>query len=997
MASPFATFRKNQKAMMAGLVLVSLFLFTIGDVMTQMGDSPPLKGLLFGGLLMALIGATVGQTFRYAAAGAVVGLGVGLLYPLIVPEEPVVSTKAGNLTDEQLLDMQQRRNLANYFVGEYWNRAREKQYQDSRDERLERWKESNPDKSESEYVDPEYRRSQAPLYFSYNRPLNEDVVFGMLLRSEADKMGIVVGDDTVNSLLAHLAKQAGASLSTDEYAEVRGQLQFKNSRVSEDVLYDVLRDEIKAYLAFQLLRPAALPSQTMSSFLPEHTPNFASPEQYWDLYQRLHIRQELELVSLPVKEFVDQVDAEPTDEELLVLFEQYKDRVPNQLNGGDPGFLQLRELQLALLEIDYEAAEQAVGDVSEERLKEYYEANKDLRFLNRQLPGPGETGSSSSLSTDPLSTTPFLPSPNPTGPSLTNPGSPSTEPQGAPDPKQPDPETGTDPQPEADPKPESDPKPGTEPGSTGTETGQEGTESQPKGTTESSEAAKESGSNPNPDECGDESPAAAQSDEPAGQTADKPADPPETGGTETATQPGSNSAQPPKLNAPQAPANESTGTAKPAETPAPGQDAAPNTTAPATKAADAAAQDSAAQSDQTKDGETADGEAKKDATDGAEETETPKYRPFEDVREMIQDELLQAKTKEYIESEVSRIALRMRQVYAENSQIADGESEPTVDADVIREQLRELADSSPAISYRETELLNAEEFSEEEKALAEATDPNVSSFEKPTVAQDLFGREPAPYVPSVAEDAFGNYYVYWVIESEAAHVPESLEEVRDQVVDAWMQIQARELAENRAEQVKQAVDAAIQDGKTFSDGLTDVTLTGEAPAEDMPATLVDQFVESQPFSWLRNSSAPRNFTEPQRIELGQVRDQAGTPIEMLGADFMEFVFNELDENELGVVSSFDKSAYMVVRPRSRMVVLQGRPSPMGGAPSEGLEMLTAESLDKLRTQFLGEVQQPFFRMMSPLPQVLESLEYRLNAKWMEELERDYEVNWVAAN
>jgi hypothetical protein len=80
-----------------------------------------------------------------------------------------------------------------------------------------------------------------------------------------------------------------------------------------------------------------------------------------------------------------------------------------------------------------------------------------------------------------------------------------------------------------------------------------------------------------------------------------------------------------------------------------------------------------------------------------------------------------------------------------------------------------------------------------------------------------------------------------------------------------------------------------------------------------------------------------------------------------------------------------------VRPVYRRVVL-----------SAGNEPENAESLNKLRTQFVKDLSNPtfgygsqFFSFVSPIPQLVQFDQQRLATQWRIALEKEFEVQWGA--
>ena len=998
MASPFSIFRKHEKVMMVVLVIMAMFAFTLTDLFTQSTLNVPFFAFLIGGGGMALAGISAGKSLQYGIFGGVVGLVLGYVVPQFFPPAPAVTIRGEGVTDEELQDMIQRRSVANQFVQLYWSETQKK----ARDAQKTTWLAENADKTDADFdKEVPFRPQNSPVIFSYGRPLDEDVVLGMLLRTEAEQMGVAVSDESVNDLLTTLCNRAGGAagiqknvqkktrLTAAEFKDVRGNLQYKGSRVDEETLFSILKEEIRAQLAFRLLIPRVVPT----------------PEHYWDMYRRLHVRQEMEMVAVPVDDFLDQVTEEPSEADLNDLFDRWKDKVPNQQNGGEPGFLQLSQVQLALLEVDYLAVEKSVGEPTEDELKQYYKDNKEARFKNRQIPLPEGGGSPDGPS---LPTPPVLPPPS-VGPDGAKESTDGGENGGETTGGKPDTAEGAA------------GEPGNEPSEPKGEPDGDGAKSEESGGTSAPELkalelkAPETGTSKDPvedpntakeDDC-------SPQDEPAGAAQEAPAagDEPPAGGQPSGDEPAAddspkNPTEAPPLTVPTLPApggDEKQGTEDKG-----GSDAGTDTK-PAGDSADNAPSE----------GGSEDG----GDTTGEKPEEVPDYRPFEDVRDLIRDEILKDKTTKLISEKIEKISDQMREYSREMSVIdAEGEESAGMSKEEVADKLKALADADEVIVYRETALMNREEMAEEEEAVAQATDPLIDSFEKSTVIEDLFPGENQLFNPQVGEDVSGNQFVYWVIEEVPIHVPTSIIEgvekdgegndipgtgVKGEVVLAWKRLQARDLAQARAEKLGEMVTAAVKDGGTFADGLPNETVTGEtveAPKTEEteePAepdfgedSLKGAVVETLPFSWLRTPSTP-SLGFGQRVELSRILTQGAGEVEGAGDDFMKDVFTDLDAGEVGIVSSFDKATWYVVRPKNRTVVISGMM-----ARNETVLPENQENLDRLRTSFLDEfrmVNSQLFGLMSPIPQLVGMEQQRINYDWSVELEKDYEVTWTNRN
>ncbi len=211
------------------------------------------------------------------------------------------------------------------------------------------------------------------------------------------------------------------------------------------------------------------------------------------------------------------------------------------------------------------------------------------------------------------------------------------------------------------------------------------------------------------------------------------------------------------------------------------------------------------------------------------------------------------------------------------------------------------------------------------------------------------------YRPVTAQNTVtDSWFACWKTEDEPTFVPDALtdERVREQVVEAWRQFEARPKARAQADQLAELV--------RDSEDSMDVVLGTQTTDKNPSGYLV---IETGEFSWLSFPGAQRpnpwNFYPPQ------IQDPPGTAD--VGPEFMQVVFNQLGPGEVGVASNIDKSVYYVVKIGTR--------TPGTGDDFEGF-----------RERFLAE---PVFEQLFQFPSVYQQLaaqesnQYR--SDWVEEL------------
>ena len=354
MRSPFAIFRKHQRVLMVILVGLAMFAFIFMDQMSKTGGQGliPILGIMLGAGVFWIIGTQTGKPSTYAFVGAVLGGVLGVLFFRIGGPPGAVETNVGSITPMQLQRLVSDRRIANQFVQQAYQTGF-----------------PFPQVPESggaqfyQFMVQMWQQGMERALFRINprRSAEEDVVLGYLLRQKAKELGVRVSDATVT---AHIKQLSQGKMSTRDFREL-----LKGMGLSEQGLYDILRDELTAQMALNLLAPG--------------TPR--TPEQYWEDYRKLNVRQTLEVAAVPVSAFVPGVGA-PSDEELRACFEKYKEHFPGQLGPAEPGFRQPRRMRLAYLEADYATIEKEVAKVTDEEVQKYYEDNKDALYKKLTLP-----------------------------------------------------------------------------------------------------------------------------------------------------------------------------------------------------------------------------------------------------------------------------------------------------------------------------------------------------------------------------------------------------------------------------------------------------------------------------------------------------------------------------------------------------------------------------------------------------------------------------------
>ncbi|MEO2020028.1 MAG: hypothetical protein ABGZ53_37325 [Fuerstiella sp.] len=868
MASPFKFFRKYSSGMMIVMVILSMLLFTLDSLFSDTAANLWLLGLLVGGTVFGIAGVGQGRWLQWGLGGAALGAVLGFVLPGFV-DGGGLSTSLGVIDEEEMNDLQTRRSIANQFVVQA---------------------------SEAVYGE-QFGRQFARLFGFGHQSNTEDVIFGKLMRAEADRIGITINDDMVNEYLKSITSKM---LTEKDYIKIRNSFSYNRKSMNDETLFAILGDEVKAQLAYLTLRPR-------TSALPP------GPEVYWQYFRRLNVRQQLNTVALDVDQFVDEV-RQPTSAEVEVLFDQYRRKFPNQDGPGSPGFRLNFRATLAYLELDYASVEEQAEEITDADIEAYYEENKETPMIRT----PVFPDTPDEKTTDPAESPSAEAQPE-TETEAEKTDEPSAEqPEAAQkkdDALQPVTEKPQEEKP-ADTKPESNsdeaPDKADSPPETATENGESDDSCGPFASDEAAVAADEKTEPPVTEESSSNTENAADDNPPESAAAD-PAD---DSRTPPATEPPADDAK--------------------------------------------SAEQTNVEADATKPGLTippeADTAAKKDDEPAEIEYE---YRPLDDdLKNEIREEILRQHVREAIEAKMTAAVAQMETLARERSakrfsfvsdnqaKFEGGAEEQSRALKELREQMRSFDASlgdrlkkyakDNGFAYVETPLISYADFLDDEdypissatrpddNPMMAAQSPNVAAAVFRTFSNDEQNNDAQLFLVRRAQrrtlDLSGgeSQYAHWAIDFSVSHVPEMDEPgISDAVELAWKRIKAREKVLKRGKELAQKVrDGLAKDGE---DRQNMVTVLKDETATGTEAGAALAVRSTLPFSWLRNSSAPQmSFQRPQvSMSSIQFADDTGGSLELAGDNFMNSVFTDLADEQVGVVANADLSKYYVVHVTNR--------------------------------------------------------------------------------
>jgi hypothetical protein len=269
------------------------------------------------------------------------------------PNKQVASWKGGRLTAMELENLSQRR----YFISRFLQTLMMTGAQRLMAEGGNPMQPSVPNFVLNEGITP--------------YEVNVNVVSTRILADQARKAGITISDEVINHYLREVSFRR---VSDSEIVGLLQQMRGGDLRGTEDQLFAGLRELLLGH-----------------AYMTSYSGNIRNvlPEQRWEDWRRINERISLEAVAVATSDFIKEVP-EPKESELLVFYEEYKDKIGHQsylvmgteLPSANPGFKEARRVKLDYLLGDVNAwAEKYKDSVTEEEIADYYERNKRTQFV----------------------------------------------------------------------------------------------------------------------------------------------------------------------------------------------------------------------------------------------------------------------------------------------------------------------------------------------------------------------------------------------------------------------------------------------------------------------------------------------------------------------------------------------------------------------------------------------------------------------------------------
>ena len=255
----------------------------------------------------------------------------------------------------------------------------------------------------------------------------------------------------------------------------------------------------------------------------------------------------------------------------------------------------------------------------------------------------------------------------------------------------------------------------------------------------------------------------------------------------------------------------------------------------------------------------------------------PTYRPLEDVREEIKQDLAELRVAEQIDKSFEAIRSVLTKY---NDRLVQWSLEEGENSEVPKPKepdLAELANQYQLEFTSRTRLMTARQ------ATQDPAFPSDRDF-----MEAAFNEQLPVYRPIRAADIQDNQYLVWKVDQRPSQVP-ALEDIHDEVVRAWKIQQARSLAQEAAEK---KAEEARQKGAPL------VKVFGES------------VIEIGPFTAATTGDVPAGVMAGQQPRLTEL-----PKLDNAGPEFMDVVA-DLQSGEIGVAMNHPRTIAYVVQVNS---------------------------------------------------------------------------------
>lgn len=751
------------------------------------------------------------------------------------PEGAVVTWKHGKLYDRDLWAMREAHNLAVRFLDLLVQKTIEAKGQP---------RGLGVSVVGGRVIDPGIPRSYA----------EEDLVQTVILARKAEDLGVWISDGAIFEFLDTLSDDV---IPRDQFGVLLKDA--TGGRFGKAQLFEQLRTELLA----QHMR-----------FMAGSGVFSMSPSLAWDAFNRLNRAVKTELLPLPAEEFKSKVTGQPTEAEVAALYEEGKSRYAAP-DVAEPGFKRRRKIAFQYLKADFEKyLQQEMASLTQEQVAEYYEKNKsDFKVPE---PPPAEAkkpAEAKPAEAKPAEAKPAEPKPAKAKPDSAKPADAKPEPtkpaDAKPEPAKPEPAKPADVKSEpAKPAEAPSTKPASEPAPT------------PK---DKDEAAKEVELNLDPPASKD-APAKTGESKQSRNRAAPPGAPfmfvSYNAGEADKEAPQETAKESPKEK-PKEPKNDAAAKAPPKDVPAANSESPPAPKADAKPPTPPAGHEKPPAAPPV----AAPPESASAKPEEKKEEPPAKYKPLAEVEQEIRRNLARAPAQDKVTAALNNARDELRKHFqAHASWRASSKAKPDL-PEPTPPDVNELGKKYGLIGG-ETPLVDELQIGDYELGKAYRFNIAGNQFRRESFAEIAYtDRMPLYQTDQIRSFEVDVEFLYWKTKETEPFVP-PLEDIRDEVVDAWKTQQAFQLARAEAEKLAKAAK-------------------GDKPLkESLAPEMAKKLLEPPAFTWLTHGAMPMGSGAPM---LNVVEG-----VEHAGQEFMQAVFR-LKAGEVGVAVNTPHTVAYVVR------------------------------------------------------------------------------------
>lgn len=320
--NPFHKFRKHQKGMMAGLVLMAMLSFVLCSGVSGMGD--------------------FATWFQQTVLGGVGKADAGKLY-------------GKKVTVQEVLKIQSQRELADAYMKtvarsllQTRQAALMTEWKDKYQRTMGEPSEQNPNfmgflrEKGQDLPNLEEKSRQRNPYFGGDTKTLAGLMDFLIWKHKADQLGVVLSDrDVILEIRAVVNRQLLKPVADKEWPMF--EMILGNERgYSPERLGVALKDEIRVRIARYALTGYEEPGNTMM-----RQPGDAfTPEQFWAYYKKNCTKADFYLFPVKVEDFESRVKGTPAPQELEALYAKGRTTVPGPQTTG-PAFRQPQRAKVA--------------------------------------------------------------------------------------------------------------------------------------------------------------------------------------------------------------------------------------------------------------------------------------------------------------------------------------------------------------------------------------------------------------------------------------------------------------------------------------------------------------------------------------------------------------------------------------------------------------------------------------------------------------------------